>query len=262
MRSHTAYNGGRRGAAGLRELTQIDTYRKSLIAALAWLGALSFVISLGVYLYAYLVRFGRPAPAGPAAAPEAFDAALFTFFAVHHSLFARTGFKRWIERVAPVGMERSVYTWAASLLFLLVCLAWRPVPGVAYALHGWAAWLGYAAQIAGIVLVIRGSAAIDVLDLAGVRPVLDAHQGRPPRHVPLETRGVHRLVRHPIYFGWALFVLGAPRMTATRLVFAVVSTAYLVIAVHWEERGLVATFGDDYRAYRKKVRWRMFPGVY
>ena len=232
------------------------------MAAVAWTGALVFVISLAYFLYAYLVRFGHWAPSGQLLVPVIVNTALFTLFAAHHSLFARIGLQRWIARVGPPQLERSIYTWTASLLFLLVCAGWQAVPGAAYVLRGWAAWAGYATQVVGLVLVIRGSGAIDVLDLAGVRPVLDAAAGRPPRHVPLETGGVYSLVRHPIYLGWALFVFGAPAMTATRLVFAVVSTAYLALAIPWEERGLAAAFGDDYRAYQRRVRSRMIPGVY
>jgi protein-S-isoprenylcysteine O-methyltransferase Ste14 len=270
----------------LRELTNIDTKRKSgagarrargaarrereaarstrdwLLESVSWAGGLLFVISLAVYLYAYLVRFGRPTAAGPIIQPVALDAGLFTLFAAHHSLFARIGLKRWVERNAPAELERSIYTWISSSLFLVVCLGWRPVPGVLYELHGWAAWPGYALQLAGILLIVLASASIDVLDLAGVRQVMDVHRGRPPRHVPLETGGVYVIVRHPIYFGWALFVLGAPHMTATRFVFAVISTAYLAVAVPWEERSLAAVFGDEYRAYQRRVRWRMLPGIY
>ena len=70
------------------------------------------------------------------------------------------------------------------------------------------------------------------------------------------------MVRHPIYFGWVLFVAGAPLMTHTRLLFAVVSVAYLVVAIPLEERSLIANFGDPYLAYRRRVRWRMVPGIY
>jgi protein-S-isoprenylcysteine O-methyltransferase Ste14 len=260
--SHCSYNSGRLQAADLRELTNTDANRKSLMAAVAWTGALVFVLSLAYFLYAYLVRFGHPAPPGPHFVPVIVDTALFTLFAAHHSLFARIGLRQWVARVAPPRLERSIYTWTASLLFLLVCGTWQAVPGAAYVLRGSAAWTGYAAQVAGLVLTIRGSGAIDVLDLAGVRSVLDAAAGRPPRHVPLETGGVYSLVRHPIYFGWALFVFGAPAMTATRLVFAVVSTAYLALAIPWEERGLVNAFGDEYRVYQRRVRSRMIPGIY
>jgi protein-S-isoprenylcysteine O-methyltransferase Ste14 len=48
----------------------------------------------------------------------------------------------------------------------------------------------------------------------------------------------------------------------TRLSFAVISTAYLVVAIPFEERSLVETFGPAYASYRKKVRWRMMPGIY
>ncbi|MEO8521288.1 MAG: isoprenylcysteine carboxylmethyltransferase family protein, partial [Acidobacteriota bacterium] len=70
------------------------------------------------------------------------------------------------------------------------------------------------------------------------------------------------IVRHPLYFGWALLVCGAPDMTATRAVFAAVSTAYVAVAIPWEERGLAEAFGDAYARYRRRVRWRMLPFVY
>jgi len=83
-----------------------------------------------------------------------------------------------------------------------------------------------------------------------------------PASPPLTTRGVYAFVRHPLYFAWALVVFGAPTMTGTRACFAVISTAYLMIAIPWEERGLVETFGQDYETYRQRVRSRMIPGLY
>jgi protein-S-isoprenylcysteine O-methyltransferase Ste14 len=229
---------------------------------MSWGGGLLFVVSLAYYLYAYLVRFGVPPSPGPVARPVLADFALFSAFALHHSLFARMGLKGWVRRIAPPELERSLYTWISSILFLVVCLAWVPVPGVLYQFAGWASVPGYAAQLAALALTFRASRALDVLDLAGVRPVQNARHGRRPSHVPLETRGVYALVRHPIYFAWALFVFAAPAMTATRLAFAAISTLYLAIAVPLEERSLVKEFGDEYRAYRAKVRWRMLPGIY
>jgi protein-S-isoprenylcysteine O-methyltransferase Ste14 len=74
--------------------------------------------------------------------------------------------------------------------------------------------------------------------------------------------GLYGLVRHPLYLGWALMVFGAPDMTATRALFAVVSTGYLALAIPWEERGLLLTFGAGYAAYQRQVRWRMLPWIY
>jgi methanethiol S-methyltransferase len=228
----------------------------------AWGGALVFAAALGYFLYAYLVRFGRPAGPGPALGPGAADLALFSAFAAHHSLFARTPLKTAVRRWLRPPLERSFYTWVASCLFLATCLWWQPVPGVVYALHGWTGSAGFGVQIAGVLIVAAGSRAIDVLDLAGVRPILRARSEQAPHHVPLMTTGAYRIVRHPVYLGWALFVFGAPTMTATRAVFAIVSTAYLAVAIPWEERSLVDTFGSDYEAYRQTVRWRMLPFIY
>jgi protein-S-isoprenylcysteine O-methyltransferase Ste14 len=159
-------------------------------------------------------------------------------------------------------LERSLYTWVATLLFVLVCALWQAMPRELYHLEGLAAAPGYAVQVAGILLTARGAARLDVLDLAGVRPLLDARGGRPREHVPLETRGVYGFVRHPLYFGWALLVFGAPHMTCTRLTFAVISTAYLAVAIPFEERSLSRVFGGEYEAYKRQVRWRMLPGIY
>ena len=225
-----------------------------------------FAASLAFFLYSYLVRFGRPAAGPGVLVPVVIDAALFTLFALHHSLFARPLVKRWLfgAGVRPgsdlglTPLERPAYVWVASVLFMAVCAAWRPVPGELYHVTGVVALAAYAVHAAGIVLTARGSARLDVLDLAGVRAVSPA----PVSHVPLQTHGVYGFVRHPVYFAWVLMVVGTPHMTMTRLTFAVISTTYLAIAIPFEERGLLDVFGSEYREYQKRVRWRMIPGVY
>lgn len=231
-------------------------------SAFAWVGAALFAAALLFFLYSYFVVFGEPAGSGDWVRPASVNTLLFSVFALHHSVMARTPIRQMVQRLVPPYLERSLYTWAASLLFLAVCGMWRPVPGVVYRLERVWWWLGAASLVAGMVITHFGSTALDALDLAGVRQVRDARSGAPPAHVPLQTTGVYRVVRHPIYLGWMLLVFGAPTMTGTRLVFAVVSSAYLAIAVPFEERGLIGAFGPDYRAYQRKVRWRLLPGIY
>jgi protein-S-isoprenylcysteine O-methyltransferase Ste14 len=167
-----------------------------------------------------------------------------------------------VHRLAPPELERSLYTWVASILFALVCWWWVPVPCTFYRLDGiWRA-IVYGIQLGGILLTIRASRLLDVLDLSGVRAVERAASSQPAQHVPLKTTGLYGFVRHPLYFAWMLVVFATPDMTATRFVFALVSTLYLAIAIPWEERALVATFGRDYERYRERVRWRMIPGIY
>ena len=243
--------------------------------AFAWCGAAVFAGSLLFFLYSYLITFGRPAGSIRAITPVVIDCVLFTVFALHHSVFARPAVKSRLAGLVSVPFERSIYTWIASVLFIVVCAAWRDVPGELYQLSGPTALAGYAVQVLAILFTARSSARLDVLDLAGVRPFLsirtgepfDAAQGDPElaggsEHVPLVTTGLYGFVRHPLYFGWMLLVFAAPHMTMTRLTFAVLSTAYLAIAIPFEERALIRVFGPQYREYQRRVRWRMLPGVY
>jgi len=236
----------------------------------ACLAAAAFGASLGYFLYSYLFVFG-PAPSPtdppPSAVMQAYsqsisgplltNVGLFTAFALHHSVFARTRVKRLVTRIVPPALERAVYTLIASIIFALVCYTWASVPGVAWTLTGIWRWLGYGTQVAGIVLTVLGARALDVWELAGVRQVRPTE-----RPIILKTTGLYGFVRHPLYFAWVLLVFGSPDMTMTRLSFAVISTLYLAVAIPFEERSLIETFGPDYASYRKKVRWRMVPGLY
>lgn len=231
--------------------------------AVAWTGAAAFLASLLYFLYAYFVRFGTvEAREGSAAGAVALDVGLFTVFALHHSLLARSTFKRRIQRLVDPALERSIYTWSASLLFFIVCAWWQPVPGTLYEWQGAAALPAYGVQLLGLATAVRSSARLDVLDLAGVRSVLRSDAAGAHRAPQLVTTGLYAFVRHPLYLGWVLLVFGAPHMTMTRFLFAAVSTAYLVIATPFEERSLVHAFGAEYRRYQQRVRWRIVPGIY
>ncbi len=239
------------------------TTRRPGVGALvcAWTGAAAFLASLLVFLYLYGITYGRVSAASPAG-PAVIDILLFILFALHHSLLARASLKRRVTRLLPHWLERSAFTWVASLLFLIVCMAWQPVDGLLYSLSGMWRLVGYTAQLVGIVLVLAGARAIDMLELAGVRQVLDARSDSPRRQSGLKTNGVYGLVRHPVYFGWTLFVFGTPSMTGTRALFAIVSTLYLAIAIRFEERSLVDMFGEAYQQYQHATRWKMLPGIW
>lgn len=230
--------------------------------AFAWVGALLFASSLVIFLHAYFVAFGRPAPDEPALPNVLTNIGLFTVFALHHSVLARSGVKARMARLVPEVLERAIYTWTASLLLIGVCLLWRPVAGELYRLEAPLAMVCFAMQIAAIVMTILCSSALGFLDLAGVRRVLDARRGEAPPHPALLTSGLYGFVRHPLYFAWFILVFATPHMTMTRFVFAVVSTLYLAVAIPFEERSLIGVFGEAYRGYQRDVRWRMVPWVY
>ena len=225
-----------------------------------------FVGALGFFLFSYWLRFSgiTPGPARPG--PILWDAVLFSLFALHHSVFAREPVRAWVARTVPRDLERSFYVWAASLLLIAVCALWQPVGGVAWQLEGPARWAMVALQLAGIWLTIRSAALIDVLDLAGVRPFRATadppNRTHPPPAVEFKTTGPYGWVRHPIYSGWFLLVFCVGTMTMTRLVFAVVSCAYVLIAIPFKERSLRAATVGTYDRYARQVKWKLVPGLY
>ena len=219
-----------------------------------WAGGAMFVASLSLTAWWYAVRFGQDRPRTGWTA-LAIDGLLLTVFALHHSIFAREPIKQWLASLIPARLLRSVYVWLASALLMLVDLLWQPVGATLYNIGGWSMWLFTTVQVIGVGLIAKSVQAIDPLELAGIRnPKMTDDE--------LQTGGVYRLVRHPLYFGWFLIVFGAAHMTGDRLAFAVLTTTYLVIAMPWEERLLEREFGPSYRRYKEQVRWRILPYVY
>jgi protein-S-isoprenylcysteine O-methyltransferase Ste14 len=219
-----------------------------------WAGGAMFVASLSVTAWSYAMRFGEERlPTGWTSI--AVDGLLLTVFALHHSALAREPIKRRLAIIVPTRLLRSVYVWVASALLILMSWRWQPVGGIIYRVDGWPAWIFMIVQITGVWLIARSVRAIDPLELAGIRN---------PKMVDgeLQTGGVYGLVRHPLYFGWVLIVFVAAHMTGDRLTFAVLTTAYLVIAVPWEERSLEREFGASYGRYKEKVRWKILPYLY
>jgi protein-S-isoprenylcysteine O-methyltransferase Ste14 len=226
------------------------------VVALA--GGLFFIFSLVYFVWSYTVRFDTPATGTSPWRPAALDTLLFSVFALHHSVFARAGVKSWIVRTVPATLERSTYVWISSALLVAVCAGWQAVPGTIWTVEGAARGVMTIAQALAAAATLIAARRLDVLDLAGVRQAFESGGARPG----LDDTGPYGLVRHPIYLAWIAFVFLAPAMNGTRLVFAVVSSAYLLIAVPFEERDLHRSFGDAYAAYTRKVRWRVLPFVY
>jgi protein-S-isoprenylcysteine O-methyltransferase Ste14 len=225
----------------------------------AWVGGALFAVSLLYtgYFYAWVLGNPTPADARPLGSAALVNVTLFGLFAGHHSLFAREAVKRWLARVIPAHLERSTYVWIASVLLLAALLPWQLVDGMVYRIDGPARWLFHALQLAGVYLTMRAASAIDPLELAGIR-----QSARQTAAMGLRTDGAFGLVRHPIYLGWMLIAFAAPSMTVNRMMFAVITSVYLIAAIPWEEASLVSAFGERYRTYQRRVRWRLIPGVW
>lgn len=226
----------------------------------AWVGAALFVVSLLHFGWRYFDAYGAVmvAPLALALQPTLINLALFSAFALHHSALARTGAKAFVTRIVPPAIERSTYVWVASLLFIGVCAGWQPVPGVLWHAEGASIWILRALSLLGAVMTLQSASALDMFELAGTRPFMRTRIAS----TELKSDGPYGLVRHPIYLAWLFLVWTPTTMTGTRLVFAVVSTLYLIVAIPFEERSLHASIGPGYGAYVARVRWRLIPGLY
>ncbi len=181
------------------------------------------------------------------------DLGLLAVFALQHSVMARPAFKRAWTRVIPESAERSTYTLLSSLALILLFWQWRPLGGVIWNVEDEAGRVVLHTLCAfGWTLVLIATFLIHHFDLFGLRQVWLQFRGRPYRPLPFKTPGPYRLVRHPLYVGWFFAFWATPTMTLTHLVFALMTTAYILVAIRLEERDLIDAL-PEYAQYRREV---------
>jgi protein-S-isoprenylcysteine O-methyltransferase Ste14 len=230
-------------------------------------GAISYLLFLVVFVYA----IGFVGDLVPRSIDHAIvahvgwavlaDVLLLTLFAVQHSVMARPAFKRWWKRYVPQPVERSTYVLLASVVLALVLWQWRAIPAVIWdvtwrpgRLVIWALfWLGWA-------IVLASTFMINHFELFGLRQVFAVWRSRPQAETGFRTTLFYRMVRHPLNLGFIVAFWAAPTMTAGHLLFAAVTTAWILLAMQLEERDLLAVLGPRYAAYRATVPM-LIPGL-
>lgn len=229
-------------------------------------GVVSYAIFFAtfVYLIAFLSPFEMPQVMGVTLVPKMIDSGvegpmassiminlgLIALFGVPHTIMARPRFKKWWTHFVPAPIERSTYVLKSSLLLILLYWQWRPMTGTAWQVEnpvGW--WLLTGLYFSGYLLVLYASFLIDHFDLFGLRQVFLCLMKRDYRHPPFAMPLLYRLIRHPLLAGWMVAFWATPHMTYGHLVFAIGTTAYMLIAIPFEERDLSDILGDDYRQY-------------
>ena len=224
-------------------------------------GVLSYATFFGTFLYQIGFVEGMVVPKAlndgavvSVAQAVMINLVLLSLFAIQHTIMARLVFKRWWTTIVPEPIERSVFVLLASLLLLLMNWQWSPLPEHIWHVQdsGWRTAL-YAVSFAGWGLVLYATFLINHFDLFGLRQVWLYFKGREYTAVEFKETVLYSWVRHPIMLGFIIAFCVTPDMTQGHLLFAAVTTAYILVGIQIEERTLLAMHGKDYEQYRQRV---------
>jgi len=224
-------------------------------------GVISYLIFFITFLYAIGFVEDLVVPqtidTGPIAPwPQALviNLVLMSVFAIQHSVMARPAFKRWWTQFVPASVERTTYVLAASLALALLLWQWRPMPAAVWHIADTNIALAVTVlSFVGWFIVLTSTFLINHFELFGLHQVANNFAGRPMPAVRFRTPLFYHFVRHPIYLGFIMAFWAAPTMTAGHLLFAAVTTAYILVGIQLEERDLIDIFGEQYRAYKQRV---------
>jgi methanethiol S-methyltransferase len=182
------------------------------------------------------------------------DAALIVIFGIQHSVMARPGFKNWWTQFVPQPVERSTYILFSSLCLIALFYFWQPIGGtIWHVTNTTGAAILHALFTAGCLLALVSTFFINHFDLLGLRQVWLYLRGQAYTQLKFEAPFLYKYVRHPLYVGLCLAFWSTPTMTVTHLVFALITTAYILVGIQFEERDLVDIYGEKYADYRRRV---------
>ncbi|NND50975.1 MAG: isoprenylcysteine carboxylmethyltransferase family protein [Flavobacteriaceae bacterium] len=225
-------------------------------------GILSYIVFLASFLYAigFVGNFIVPKSIDSGEATGmtmsiVINLALLSLFAIQHSIMARPGFKKKWTKIIPESMERSTFVLLTSLILFLIFWKWQPMTAKVWNIEGETYvliiniifWIGW-------VIVLLSTFMINHFHLFGLDQVYNKLKGKPPTGLKFKEHFFYKFVRHPIMTGFIIAFWATPEMTQGHLLFAAVTTLYILISVKYlEERDLRNELGEAYVSYQKRV---------
>jgi methanethiol S-methyltransferase len=190
-------------------------------------------------------------PRVPLMAAVFINASLLLLFALQHSVMARPAFKKWWVRFIPAPLERSTYVLLASLCLVLLMWQWQPLGAVVWSVEDeLLKALLLVIYLSGWGIVFISTFLINHFDLFGLRQVWFYFRGKPYTQLPFRLPLFYRYARHPLYLGFIIAFWSASTMTITHLLFSILTTAYILLAIRFEEKDLIKEFGQKYLDYK------------
>jgi len=221
-------------------------------------GVISYLLFFGTFLYAFgfvgnlfVPKSIDGVPQVPLAQAILVNASLLLLFALQHSIMARPVFKSWWTKIIPEQAERSTYVLLSSLCLILLVWQWQPIGGFIWRIEEpIVKTILIVLFIIGWMIVLISTFMINHFDLFGLRQVWLYFLGK--KYEPLHFRipFFYKYVRHPLYLGWLISFCATPVMSAAHLLFAVLTTGYILTAIKFEEKDLITHFGERYLNYR------------
>jgi protein-S-isoprenylcysteine O-methyltransferase Ste14 len=180
---------------------------------------------------------------------------LLSVFALQHSIMARPAFKKWFTTVISPAMERSTYILLSSLALILIYWQWQPITTIVWETESEIAiniltgifFLGW-------LIVLLSTFMINHFELFGLSQIFDNLKNKQTPNPKFQTNYLYKIVRHPIMLGFIIAFWATPTMTVGHLLFTLVTTLYILIAVKYlEEKDLRKYIGEEYKTYQKEV---------
>jgi protein-S-isoprenylcysteine O-methyltransferase Ste14 len=195
-----------------------------------------------------LVEFGYGALGS-----HAWNALLCLLFFIQHSAMVRRAFRDRLMPIVPHHYQGALYTLASGVVLIALVLLWQNSQRMLVALQGEWRWVAFGISFGALIGIVWAMRALRSFDVFGIRPILAHVRAVHERTMPLTIRGPYRWVRHPLYFFILVLIWSCPDITTDRLLFNVLFTVWIVFGTRFEERDLVAEFGETYLSYQRRV---------